>query len=175
MKTIIAQALGVAGIAVFLFCFHGRDMKQVRRIKMLVDVIWGAHYFLLGAYSGFAINVVCFFREIVFLNSDRKFFSSKLWLYVFILLNLVSAAFTWESFYSLLPALTACIATYSFWQNHVGRARGLALTNNVLMFTYDIFVGSFTGLVGEVLAFASVSIAILRNRKNKTSSDNASV
>ena len=57
------------------------------KIKMAVDIIWGAHYFLLGGYAAFAINIVCFFREIVFINSDKKFFSGKKWLYIFVTLR----------------------------------------------------------------------------------------
>ncbi len=165
MKETVAQILGIFGIAVFLLCFHVKDMKSARKVKMLVDIIWGTHYLLLGAWSGFLINVICFFREIVFLNSDKKFFSGKKGLYIFIAVNLASAAFTWQNFYSLLPAITACIGTYTFWQKNLRVARGLALTNNVLMFTYDIFVSSYTGLIGESLAFLSVLLAIARTRR----------
>ena len=71
---IIAQGIGALGIIVFLFCFHCNTMKNVLKVKLLVDIIWGLHYFLLGAYSGFAINVVCCIRELVFMNHHKKWF-----------------------------------------------------------------------------------------------------
>ena len=165
----VAQICGLIGIAVFLLCFQFKEMKTARKIKMAVDVIWATHYFLLGGYSAFAINVICFFREIVFINSDKKFFSGKIWLYLLIAFNLASAVLTWKSIFSLLPAITACIATYSFWQKNVKKARVLALTNNCLMFTYDVTMEniSYMGLVGETLAFCSVIIAMIRHRKRK--------
>lgn len=174
VSQVIAQVLGIIGIAVFLLCFQFKEMKTARKIKMAVDVIWATHYFLLGGYPAFAINVICFFREIVFINSDKKFFSHKIWLYVFIVFNLASAALTWKSIFSLLPAITACIATYSFWQRNIKKARVLALINNGLMFTYDITMEniSYMGLVSETLAFGSVIIAMIRHggRKNVTKS-----
>lgn len=170
----VAQIFGLVGIAVFLLCFQFKEMKTARKIKMAVDVIWAAHYFLLGGYPAFAINVICFFREIVFINSDKKFFSHKIWLYVFIVFNLASAALTWKSIFSFLPAITACIATYSFWQRNIKKARVLALINNGLMFTYDITMEniSYMGLVSETLAFCSVIIAMIRHggAKNVTKS-----
>lgn len=168
-KELIAQIFGAIGIIVFLLCFQFKEMKTARKIKMAVDVIWAIHYFLLGGYPAFAINAICFFREIVFINSDKKFFSGKIWLYVFIFFNLTSAMLTWKSPLSLLPAITACIATYSFWQKNIKKARVLALTNNALMFTYDVTMEniSYMGLVGETLAFCSVVIAIIRHKKTE--------
>lgn len=168
-KEIIAQALGFIGIAVFLLCFQFKEMKTARKIKMAVDVIWAAHYFLLGGYPAFAINVICFFREIVFINSDKKFFSGKIWLFIFIALNLASAVITWNNIFSLFPAVTACIATYSFWQKNIRKARILALVNNSLMFTYDLTMEniSYMGLASETLAFCAVVIAMIRHRKSK--------
>ena len=167
---IVAQIFGLIGIAVFLLCFQFKEMKTARKIKMAVDVIWAIHYFLLGGYPAFAINVICFFREIVFINNDKKFFSGKIWLYIFIAFNLASAVITWNDIFSLLPAITACIATYSFWQKNIKKARVLALTNNALMFTYDLTMEniSYMGLVSETLAFGSVLIAIIRHAGKKT-------
>lgn len=168
-KELVAQIFGVFGILVFLLCFQFKEMKTARKIKMVMDIIWAIHYFLLGGYPAFAINVICFFREIVFLNSDKKFFSGKVWLFVFIFFNLASAALTWKNLFSILPALAACIATYLFWQKNIRLARVLALSNNVIMFTYDITMEniSYMGLVGETLAFCSVVIAMIRHRKKK--------
>ena len=165
----VAQIFGLVGIAVFLLCFQFKEMKTARKIKMAVDVIWATHYFLLGGYSAFAINVICFFREIVFINSDKKFFSGKIWLYMFIAFNLASAVLTWKSIFSILPAITACIATYSFWQKNIKKARVLALTNNCLMFTYDLTMEniSYMGLVSETLAFFAVIIAMIRHRRRE--------
>lgn len=164
---ILAQIFGLVGITVFLLCFQFKEMKTARKIKMAVDIIWAIHYFLLGGYSAFAINVICFFREIVFINSDKKFFSGKIWLYIFILFNLTSAIVTWKNLFSILPAITACIATYSFWQKNIKRARILALTNNVIMETYDLTMEniSYMGLIGETLAFIAVLSAIIRTRR----------
>lgn len=166
---IVAQIFGFIGIAVFLLCFQFKEMKTARKIKMAVDVIWAIHYFLLGGYPAFAINVICFFREIVFINSDKKFFSGKIWLYIFVVFNLASAVLTWKNVFSLLPAITACIATYSFWQKNIKKARVLALVNNGFMFTYDLTMEniSYMGLVSETLAFCSVIIAIIRHKNRK--------
>lgn len=161
---LIAQCVGALGVGVFLLCYHFKDMKNVLKVKLLVDVIWGVHYFLLGAYSGFAMNMVCCVRELIFMNNDKGILKKKIWLWIFVALNFVGAALTWKGFYSIIPAVVSVFATFSFWQKEVKRARKIGITNNVLMFTYDVFVNSYMGMVGECLSFVSVLIAMYRNK-----------
>lgn len=162
---IIAQWIGVLGIVVFLLCFQFNNMKNVLKVKLLVDIIWGTHYFLLGAFAGFVINLVACMREIVFMNNHRRAFRSGKWLYAFIVFNIIGAIVTWKGVYSVIPAIVSIMATISFWQKEVKYARRIAVANNVLMFTYDIFVSSYAGLIGETLAFVSVVTAMIRNKK----------
>ncbi|MDY5231873.1 MAG: YgjV family protein [Eubacteriales bacterium] len=168
LAQIAAQVFGAVGILVFILLYQFNNMKSVLKAKMCMDVLWAAHYLLLGAYSGFATNMICLGRELVFFNNDKKPFNSKAWLWIFIAFNLISAILTRKGYYSVFPALAASLATVSFHQKSITVARIIGITNNILMFTYDIFVGSYMGLVGETLAFISVVIAIFRNaRKSK--------
>ena len=160
----IAQALGVLGTVVCLVCFHWNKQKNILRTKLLIDVIWGAHYFLLGAYAGFCTNMICLVRELVFLNREKKLFRSNIWLLVFVLCNWVCAALTWKGVFSLLPALASTLATYSFWQEKVKTTRFIALGNNCLMLTYNLCVGSYSGILNEALAFLSTLSALIIHR-----------
>lgn len=130
-----------------------------------MDVFWGTHYLLLGATAGFVANAVCFVRELVFIRSDRPGFHGKTWICIFVSINIVSAILKWDGLYSCLPAIVYVFGTYGFCQKNVTRARWIAMLCNVLMFTYDIFIASYAGLVGEVLAFISVIVAMNRSKK----------
>lgn len=171
----IIQILGLLGTAACLACFYGKKMKHVLLIKLSADVFWGAHYFLLGAWAGGITNAICLCRELVFLNKEKKLFGSKAWPFVFIGLNWVMAILTWQGWYSILPAACSTAATYGFYQHSLKRARFLALGNNVIMFTYDLFVGSRAGLLNEGLAFVSVCgaliLAALEEKKARASAE----
>lgn len=157
----IAEFVGIIGILFSLICFHGKNMKNVLKIKLCIDITWGIHYLLLGAFSGFATNLICLFREIVFINQKKRSAPSKAWPIFFVVLNFIGAICTWKSIYSLIPAFVSMLATYSFWQNNVHRARIIAILNNLLMFTYDVCVLSHSGMVNETLAFISNIIALI--------------
>lgn len=162
---VIAQIFGAIGILVFILLYQFNSMKSVLKTKMTMDVLWAVHYLLLGAYSAFSINLICLVKELVFFNDDKKFFKSKLWLWIFIAFNLVSAVLTWKGYYSVFPAIASSLATISFHQKNITVARVIGITNNVLMFAYDIFVGSYMGLIGETLAFVAVIFAMYKSAR----------
>ena len=168
-----AQLLGIIGTVITLVCFHWNKRKNILRNKLIIDIIWGAHYLLLGAYAGFCTNMVCLMRELVFLNNDKKLFQSRIWLVVFVLCNWVCAVCTWDGVFSLLPALASTLATYSFWQKRVRTTRLIALANNGIMLTYDLFADSYAGILNEVLAFCSTLSALLIHRKNPEETETA--
>lgn len=161
---IIAQCIGGLGIVAFIIMYWFRTMKQVRIAKLCMDIFWGIHYLLLGATAGAVANAVCFIREIVFIGSDKPDFKAKKWLVLFVGINVITAIVTWKGFYSILPAIVSVLGTYGFWQKNIKTARRLAVVCNVLMFTYDLFISSYVGMVGETLAFISVIIIQCKER-----------
>lgn len=112
----ISQCMGILGIISFLACFHFNNMKNVLQLKLLSDIIWATHYFLLKEYSAFSTNVVCSMREIVFMNNDKRGFKTIVWPCIFIVFNIIGAILSWCDFYSLLPCSASILATVSFWQ-----------------------------------------------------------
>lgn len=164
---IIAQIFSASAYVLFLFCYHGNNMKKILSVKLLVDLLASVSYILLGAYSGLAMNLISATRAVVFMNNDKKYLKSVFWKWLFIFINIFSLIITWKAFYSLLPAIAGVLSTISFWQKDVKFARILALVINVFIFSYNLFVGSYAGMIGEAIAFCSVSLALYKNNKNK--------
>lgn len=163
---IAAQVLGAIGILIYVIMYHSKDVKNVLYKKFWMDIVWAWHYFLIGGYTGCITNVICCAREAVFMNNDKKIFKSRLWLILFLIINWVSAALVWKGLYCFLPALVSTLGTFSFWQKNMTVARVIAIVNNVLMFTYDVYVLSYMGMIGEALVFLSVISALLIQRYN---------
>lgn len=156
---IIAQGIGIVGTVLCLIVFHMKDMKHLLKIKLGADIVWAVHYLILGAYAGFATNVLIMFREIFFLCRKQEK-RGKTVLVVFMVLNWIAAALTWQGVFSLIPAAATTLATISFWQKSITVARIVAVVNNILMFTYAFCVGSYANMLSETLAFASVLLAL---------------
>jgi len=131
-----AQVIGFIGTALSLAYLHRKNMKNILIMKMMIDIVWALHYAMLSAYTGLFVNLICLLREITFLRNKGE--PQKYQLLIFVALNCINSWLTWESAYSILPAVGGILATYSFWQKRVARTRFVALLNNILFFTYDV-------------------------------------
>ena len=164
MKNLIAQFVGIVGMILLATCFQANSKKKTLTIKFLADITWGIHYFLLGGLSGVVLNVIGAARETVFYfekNEKRM----KVWLIVFVTINWVIGLITMKELYNLLPTICSAVATYSFWQKDLKVIRILALVNAVVMFTYDIFLISYVGMISESVTVISALTALYRYRK----------
>ena len=164
-REISAQVFSAVAYILFLFCYHGKSMKSLLSIKLTADAFGMTSYILLGAYSGMAMNVISAVRGIIYLNNDKKFFKHKIWMFIFMVISLTSAVITWKSIYSLLPAIAGAISTYSLWQKNIKIARIIALLINILLFAYNLCVGSYAGMIGELLGFISVTSALFLHKE----------
>ena len=159
---------GALGVAANVIIYQQKNGKKLLLWKLLSDILWMAQYLFLGAFSGAAIAAIGIIRESVFLNQSKKWAQSKGWLLLFLALSVASAAFTWKSVVSILPAFASVLSVFSFWKNRPTLARNLAFPISASMLTYDIFCGSYLGIVNEIFTLFSAFIGVLRNRKSET-------
>ncbi|MDY3928776.1 MAG: YgjV family protein [Clostridia bacterium] len=162
----VIQGIGIGGMILCFLCFWGKKHNNVLLIKLAADVLWAIHYFMLGALSGGMVNVICCIRECIYLldkNEKRRY----IWLLFFVVINWISAIFTWKGIQSLLPTIVTTFGAYSFWQKNVKVTRVLGVTNGIMMFTYDIFAKSYIGMVSESLSIISAGITLIKFRKQE--------
>ena len=151
----LVQSIGALGIAANMIIYQQKDGKKLLLFKLISDLFWFAHYFLLGAYTGAVIAVIGIFRECVFINQDKKWAKGKGWLVFFILCSIVSSIFTWKNVFCLFPAIASVISVISFWKSNPKLARFLGIIISACMLIYDIIYGSYTGIVNEILTLVS--------------------
>ena len=168
MLDIITQAVGYGGILLNCLIYLQKDRKKLVFTKLLSDIAWAAHYFLLGAYAGFSIAAIGIVRETVSYNKQKKWASSVLWPIFFMIVGVGGAVLSERTWYSLLPAFASAVSVICFWQNRPSKSRLLALLISVCMATYDVFKHSTAGIVNEILTVASVFLGmLLHDRKKK--------
>lgn len=102
---------------------------------------------------------------IVFISYQKETQSwakKKVWLYVFILLYVVSGIITAKSPVDVLPIIAQTFGALAVWQTNPRTIRFLMLIPRPLWFVYNFTVGSYAGMTGEILILASVLIGIVR-------------
>ena len=164
---LVAQIAGIAGTAMCFFMFVARKRRTILLGKFTCDVLWTLHYGLIGAYSGAALNVLAMGRETVFYNKDKKWASSRLWLYLFVALTIGSSLMTWEGPLSLLPMTGSCCAVISFWCTKPLHIRLLAIPAQLLWLIYGILHMSLPSIVSNIIALTAIGIGLYRDIRKK--------
>ena len=164
---LVAQITGIVGTAMCFFMFVARKRRTILLGKFTCDVLWTMHYGLIGAYSGAALNVLAMGRETVFYNKDKKWASSRIWLYLFVGLTIASSLLTWEGWLSLLPMTGSCCAVISFWCTKPLHIRLLAIPAQLLWLIYGILHMSLPSITSNIIALTAIGIGLYGDLKKK--------
>lgn len=162
----MVQLLGYIGTFVNLVIYQQKTGMKILLFKLISDIIWAVHYLLLGAISGFCIAAIGIVRESVFMIIDRNSKAGKIWLVVFACVAVISAAFTWKSVISFLPATASVISVISFFFAKPKLSRILSFPISLCMGIYSFSSGSYAGVTNEILTVISSCLGMLRLDKN---------
>lgn len=137
-------------------------------LQLTSAFLFGIHFAMLGALTGALMNFINCFRCYVFANYDKQWAKSNYWLYLFLVLFWISGILTWQSWYSFLAIIGMTASTIVFWMKNTTKIRFLSLISPPVWFTHNLFVNSYSGMLGEIFIFTSTIIGILRfDKKNR--------
>ena len=160
---ILAQILGAIGLLGIVVGIQQKSKDKVLLIYLIVNVIFTAQYFCLGAYVGAAIYIVNTIRTGVFYYYKKKDMKPSYWvLMLFIVSAIVSGAITWQNIYSIIPVAVTVFYTYSIWQDNVKIIRIGTLTVAAGWLVYNLIVMAYSGAAAELVHFISAIVAMVR-------------
>ena len=160
---IIAQLIGGLGMAALFISYQQTKRKRLLFCKLCADVAWVAHYLCLGAVGGAIPNFVGIFREIIFMQEDKKWSKSPVFPAIFIVINWALAITTWKSALNLLPICASTAVTISLFVKKPRVTRAICAPVSVCFIIYDIFVGSWIGIINESVALVSIVSSFIKN------------
>lgn len=158
----IAQIIGFGGTAVTFLAYQQKKRKGILLLTVLSCTLFMIHYILLGAYTGAVMNLIGALRSVVFVNNDKKWAKSKVWLVVFIVVNVVCCIVTWDKWYSVLPLAGMILSTVSLWMKNETKIRIITFPSSPCWLVYNALCHSIAGVITECFIMSSIIIAIIR-------------
>ena len=120
------------------------------------------HLILLGAVTG-GISYLLNMLRSFFLGSSWDFAKSRKMCVIICFLQLLTMIFTWSGWISILPVVANIASTIGGYTNNGQKIRIAGIfINSPLWIVYDIIVGSWAGILDEVVSEASMIISIIR-------------
>ena len=170
MMEFIGQIFGLIAVVISFVAYQMPTQKKILFMNMLVTVAILLNYAFLGATTGVILNVVCFIRNIIFMNRDKKIFSYKFYPYLLMVIIGGLSFLTSEGAHSILITIGLIINTFALSLTNPQATRYCMAISCSFIFAYNIFVFSIGGMINEAVAIISSILGIIRYRKNQSPS-----
>ena len=156
------QLIGVLGVIASVISFQCKKHRSILFFRTLNESIFTVQYILLGAYTGMAMNVIGMIRNVIFSEQVKRGKSTRLSISVFCAIFLGAGILTWEGPKSILLILAKFISTAAYGNKNLLVVRLLVLFTSSSWMVYNLFVGSYAGMLCEVLTLISILISLWR-------------
>ena len=150
MRFLLIQGIGFWGTILFFLSYQCRNNKTLFQVQFVSYLCYTIHLLLLGAITGgisYILNTVRSFC----LGSKNDFLKGRLVCCILCILQVTTLVFTWNGWWSILPVVANIAATI-----------GGYTYNAPLWIVYDIVVGSWAGILDEIVSEVSMIISIIR-------------
>jgi len=164
MTEFFVQAIGFAGVAVFILSYQIKSNKALYFMQLLGSGLFVVQMLALGAASGsFSLIALVCRNALLMKYNDWNWVRRWFVMGVFEVVYLVILFATWQGWFSLLPWAAMAFGTIGYWTNNAQKIR---LANLVCVapcwLVYDALVGTWAGVLNESITLVSILISIYR-------------
>jgi hypothetical protein len=159
----IVQGVGYLALLVVIISFQNNNRVKLLLLMLTAALLFTVHYALLGAWTGSLMNLVG--ASMIFVSYKKEtavWAQLPFWPYLFIALFILAGILTAENWTGFLPVLAQIFGTVAVWQSNARAIRFFMLIPRPLWFSYNLVVGSYAGMLTEVLVSTSVIVGIVR-------------
>ena len=177
IQYIISQIFIIISYIILASTYHRKDRKSILILNFLGQVSFVIAYIALGAWTGLSMTVVSMLRNIIFIIDENKNGQrnnmNKIDVVVLIvmwMISIISAIFTYQGFFSLLPVLATMIYTYAVCQKNIKTYKLLGIVTELLWTGYNLYIKSIFGILLETIMLTSCItgyLAEVKASKNK--------
>ena len=153
----IGQIVGFIAIGISSVIYLQKSRSKILTAKLITDVTWAAHHFLLGNAIAGISACIAIFREILFIKKPKP-----VYLVIFPILLFLPLVLTYKNITSLIPPIASTLATFGFYCKNVRLIKVFAVLVSVLMLTYAIFNNSLAAAVNELIVLSSLAISEIK-------------
>ena len=158
---VLTQIIGLIAVGISLCVFQTNKRQTMLLLSMSAAILYTIHFFLLGAATGAAMNLIGAGRCYVYFKAKPK--KGQLWIPLgFIVISTIGAIVTWQGLLSLLPLFGSVSTGIAFWQKNPKYIRRLNLISSPLWFSYDGISGSYPGMLIETIVLCSNLVGMYR-------------
>lgn len=166
MTNYIYIIVSILSIFFYVMSVQFKKKKNILIMQILASTCYLIVYVIKGAWSGVSIEVLEELKNFTFIKiekNNRKIPKYVLFIFLF-LLCLVSIIF-FDGVLSLLPLVINILLFISTYKTNPKYIRYVMLLCGILWACYNLYVGAYIIVIGNVLEVFSALISIFRFKK----------
>lgn len=165
---IIYYTVSILSIFFFVGSVQFKEKKNILLVQGFASMSYFVVYFILGAYSGCAIELIEQTKDFVFYFFERKNKTIPVALLIlFVLLLITASILTYDGIISLLPLIINLSYFISSYFKNPKYIRIVMLICGFIWLAYNLLIGAYIIIIGNVLEIGSAIISIIRYRDRK--------
>lgn len=168
LRFIFIQVLGLIAWLMLILSYYRKDTNRILVFQIIGTILYCIHYGLLGAYSGLFI---CAF-EVLF---DFGYYKTDKDKYIYIVsvpIRIIGGLISFQMLADILPIIASLVDGYVLTKKKKIVVVG-AIISYILWVIYDLFVGSYSGVITDgLVVISNLSILLFNfnifNRNDKS-------
>ncbi|MBE6582635.1 MAG: YgjV family protein [Ruminococcaceae bacterium] len=174
---IFAQIVGIVAMCLNVVSFQFKKQKILIFIQLLVSALFAVNMLLLGGMIGGILNILGILRALVFMFKDKLRSDRPIWLIGFIALYVSVYVFNFafvvndpsvvDYIVEMLPVIGMISLTVGFGLKDSSHTRKCALINSPAWLVYNVIIGTWGGIICEILTIISVILGMFRHDLSK--------
>jgi hypothetical protein len=162
MNHLFIQAIGFLGTILFFLSYQCKRNQTLFRVQFVSYLCYTVHLLMLGAVTGGVSYILNTFRSFC-LGSRNSFLKGKRMCGIICVLQLAALWLTWDGWWSVLPVAANIAATIGGYTYNARKIRVVGMfINSPLWIIYNGIVGSWAGILDEIVTEASMILSIYR-------------
>lgn len=168
MNIIIGQILGILATVITFISYQVNTKSRLLIIQTTATLSTCLSFLFLGASTGFALNIVCIIRNVLFFFQKDKSTVHTVTAAALSVTMIILGIISWQGAESLLIMTALAANTIFMATGNPQLLRKSVIVTSGMILIYNAIVFSIGGMTNEGISIISSIIGIIRFRKEKT-------
>ena len=160
---LLFNLFGVIAMVLKVTEFQQKNRKTIFALATSSTCCWTIYFTLQGDFLSAAINLICAFQMIVFMQKGKKKWADSIWWMIFFLgIQLVLGVVTFKHWHDIFALVGGLLTTLVYFVLDQRKYRLLAFVSLICWVFNGIFKGYVIALINDASGATSALVGILR-------------
>lgn len=163
---IIYYIISITSIGLYVMSIQFKDKKNILITQFFASFCYSIVYVIKGAWSGVSIEILEQLKDFTFIKFEKHNKKIPIFILIIFLSLLISVSIIfYNGIPSLIPLFINILLFVSTYRKNPKHMRRVMVISGCLWALYNIYVGAYIIVIGNILEVISATIALIKYQK----------